>query len=222
MTLSVIGAGIGRTGTTSLKLALEHLGMGPCYHMQEVLRNPSSAEHWVRAAQGEPMDWDDVFQGYNSTTDWPACDYWKELADHWPESKIILTVRDPEAWFASTQKTIFGPIATPPPGDQSPIARLMRAVTSRSFGGIMNDHDKAIAAFERHNASVRDEAPPDRFLVFEVGHGWEPLCRFLDVAMPSIPFPTANTSDDFQVKAESDDGGGDGSNGCAIAQPRTS
>ena len=201
MTLSVIGAGIGRTGTTSLKLALEQLGLGPCYHMQEVFKNPAAIASWVRASEGAPMDWDEVFRGYGSTTDWPACDYWQGLADHWPKARIILTVRDAEAWFASTQKTIFGPLVTPAATDMSPVALLMRAVTSRAFKGILNDHDRCIEAYERHNASVIASAPPERLLVFDAAQGWPPLCRFLGVPVPATPFPMINTADDFQNRA---------------------
>ena len=202
MGLAVIGAGVGRTGTTSLKLALEELGLGPCYHMQEVFKNPAAAEDWVRAADGGPMDWDQVFKGYNSTTDWPACDYWQDLADHAPGAKIILTVRDAEEWFASTQKTIFGPIVSPKPGDRSPFSVLMRAIGTRFCDGAINDHDSCIAAFERHNASVRALAAPERLLVFDPAEGWEPLCRFLDVPIPATPFPMKNTTADFQHHAK--------------------
>ena len=196
MSLAVIGAGVGRTGTTSLKLALEELGLGPCYHMQEVFKNPHAAEDWVRAAEGAPMDWDEVFEG------WPACDYWQALAAYAPHAKIILTVRDAEEWFASTQKTIFGPIVSPKPGDRSPFSALMRAIGSRFCDGAINDHDRCIAAYERHNASVRALAEPERLLVFDPVQGWEPLCRFLGVPTPATPFPVKNTTADFQQHAK--------------------
>ena len=202
MSLAVIGAGVGRTGTTSLKLALEELGLGPCYHMQEVFKNPPAAEDWVRAAEGATMHWDAVFKGYASTTDWPACDYWQALAAHAPRAKIILTVRDAEEWFASTQKTIFGPIVSPKPEDQSPLSVLMRAIGSRFCDGAINDHDRCIAAYERHNASVRALAAPERLLVFDPVQGWEPLCRFLGVPLPAPPFPIKTTTKDFQQHAK--------------------
>ena len=197
MGLAVIGAGVGRTGTTSLKLALEELGLGPCYHMQEVFKNPPAAEDWVRVAEGAPMDWDSVFKGYASTTDWPACDYWQALAAHAPQAKIILTVRDAEEWFASTQRTIFGPIVSPKPDDRSPFSVLMRVIGSRFCDGAINDRDRCIAAYERHNASVRALAAPERLLVFDPARGWEPLCRFLGMPIPATPFPLKNTTADF-------------------------
>ena len=202
MSLAVIGAGVGRTGTTSLKLALEQLGLGPCYHMQEVFKSPSAAADWAAASQGAPMDWDKVFEGYASTTDWPGCDYWQDLAAHAPQAKIILTIRDSEDWFASTQKTIFGPIVSPSPSDRSPLARLMRGIGERFCDGAINDHDRCVAAYERHNASVRALAAPNRLLVFDAAEGWDPLCRFLGVSTPSTPFPITNTTSDFQQHAK--------------------
>ena len=105
MTLKVIGAGLGRTGTMSLKLALERLGLGPCYHMAELIMNPERTPLWIAAADGKP-DWEAVFAGYSSTTDYPACLYWRELAAAYPNAKVILTKRDREKWFESTQATI--------------------------------------------------------------------------------------------------------------------
>ena len=107
MPLHVIGAGLGRTGTLSLKLALEQLGLGPCYHMMEVRAAPERLEHWNRIAAGEQVDWDEVFAGFQSTVDWPACNYWRELMARYPDAKVILSLRDPDGWFRSTQATIF-------------------------------------------------------------------------------------------------------------------
>src|ERR1700752_4054595 len=105
MTLSVIGAGFGRTGTMSLKLALEQLGLGPCYHMIEVFKNPKAPGYWEAAAHGQPVEWEEVFDGYGSTVDWPSATFYRELAEAYPAAKVVLTLRDPKAWFASTQAT---------------------------------------------------------------------------------------------------------------------
>src|ERR1700712_5108190 len=99
MALKVIGSGFGRTGTLSLKLALEQLGLGPCYHMVEVVKAPAAAADWEAAADGQPVDWDRVFQGYRATVDWPAATFWRELAHAYPEAKVILSLRDPESWY---------------------------------------------------------------------------------------------------------------------------
>jgi hypothetical protein len=200
MSLAIIGAGFGRTGTLSLKLALEHLGLGPCYHMTEVLQHPRFVEHWVRATEGARVDWDVVFQGYAAAVDWPACDYWRELAAYYPEARVILTVRDPEAWFVSTQSTIFG-AANSALIDDSGIGQIVRAIAARHFGGVLNDRTRLIDAYKRHNANVRDAIAPSRLLVFQASDGWDPLCRFLDRPVPKTPFPSVNTTDDFRVRA---------------------
>jgi hypothetical protein len=197
MSLKVIGAGIGRTGTMSLKLALDELGFGSCYHMMEVIANPPYAEYWARAAAGETMDWDKVFAGYNSAVDWPACDYWRELADYYPDSKIILTIRDPAAWFKSTQATIFSSLNAFI-GQDNAIGKTMRAFGDRHFGGAINDRQTCIAAFNRHAETVKNSGLGKRLLVYEVSEGWEPLCRFLGVTVPAAPFPARNSTEEFQ------------------------
>ena len=107
MGLKVIGAGFGRTGTKSLQLALEELGFGKCYHMEELFRNPEGVVHWESAYQEKETDWNALFQNYDSAVDFPTSMYYKELADHYPDSKVILTVRDPEKWYKSAYDTIF-------------------------------------------------------------------------------------------------------------------
>ena len=198
MTLKVIGAGFGRTGTMSLKLALEQIGFGPCYHMVDVMRNPGKPEQWAAAANGEKMHWDAVFDGYQSTVDWPSTDYWRELADYAPDAKIILTLRDAEAWFRSTQQTIFGEINSPMAVADNAAGTMIRAIFSKNFSNKPRDHDTCVAAYEAHNAGVIRDVPPERLLVFNVAEGWEPLCRFLGVPVPETPFPRVNSTDEFR------------------------
>jgi hypothetical protein len=194
VTLKVIGAGFGRTGTMSLKLALEQLGFGPCYHMVEVFRNAEAPGWWIDAADGLG-DWDKIFRSYNACVDWPAATFYASLARRYPEAKVILTERDPEAWFASTQATIF-PRATPPDTD-IPFDRMFRKVIGQLFDNRMRDHDHVIDVFNRHNAQVRRTIAPDRLLVYELTQGWEPLCRFLDVPIPPTPMPKTNAREEF-------------------------
>jgi hypothetical protein len=192
MPLRVIGAGLGRTGTLSLKLALEQLGLGPCYHMLEVRSAPERLEHWNRISAGDQVDWEEVFAGFQSTVDWPACNYWRELMARYPDAKVILSLRDPESWFRSTQATIFSDVVqtNAPPA----IVKILTDVT----GPDLHDRAKCIAAFERHNAAVRDGVPADKLLVFDAKQGWGPLCTFLGVPVPDAPFPSVNTTDDFR------------------------
>lgn len=200
MTLKVIGAGLGRTGTLSLKLALEQLGFGPCYHMLEVLQDPEAPDRWSEAADGRP-DWETIFRGYNATVDWPGASFWAELAQAYPAAKVILTVRDPDAWFRSTQATIF---AAPPPDGEAAFGRMFHKVIGRLFeDGLddgLHDRDHAIAVYERHNAQVRARVPADRLLVYEVAQGWEPLCAFLGVPVPPTPMPQVNSTEEFQAR----------------------
>jgi hypothetical protein len=192
MPLHVIGAGLGRTGTLSLKLALEQLGLGPCYHMLEVRSAPERLEHWNRIAAGEQVDWEEVFAGFRSTVDWPACNYWRELMARYPDAKVILSLRDPESWFRSTQATIFSDEVQG--GAPPAIVKILTDVVGKD----LHDRAKCIAAFERHNAAVRDGVPAGKLLVFDAKQGWGPLCAFLGVPVPDAPFPSVNTTDDFR------------------------
>lgn len=193
MPLEVIGAGLGRTGTLSLKLALEQLGFGPCYHMLEVHAVPERFEHWNRIAAGEEIDWEEVFAGFRSTVDWPACNYYRALLARYPRAKVILSLRDPESWFRSTQATIFSDAVqsrTPPS-----VVKILTDV----MGPDLRDRARCIAAFERHNAEVKASVSADRLLVFEAAQGWEPLCAFLGVPVPDAPFPSVNSTEQFRT-----------------------
>ncbi|HEY7990726.1 MAG TPA: sulfotransferase [Stellaceae bacterium] len=195
MSLQVIGAGLGRTGTSSLKLALELMGFGPCYHMTELIGHPDHFPLWLDAVDGHP-DWEKIFAGYGATADYPGCAFWRQLAAKYPAAKILLTLRDPEEWFASTQATVFSPNRPSPPPN-SPFASAFRVI-----GTIHRDlHDKAsmLADFKRHNDAVIAEAPKDRLLVYEVSQGWAPLCDFLGVPVPDSPFPHTNTRQEMQA-----------------------
>ena len=194
MSLQVIGSGFGRTGTMSLKLALEQLGFGPCYHMVEVFKNPQAAGWWADAADGQP-DWAKIFAGYNSTVDWPNATFYAELAQAYPDAKVVHTERDPEAWFRSTQATIFRDDTAG--ADSGPFAGMFAKVIRRLFDDNMHDHDHVIDVYQRHNAQVRATIPAERLLVYEVAQGWEPLCAFLGVPVPDSPMPKVNSTEEF-------------------------
>jgi hypothetical protein len=195
MALSVIGAGFGRTGTLSLKMALDQLGVGPCYHMSEVFKNPAAPQQWLDAAEGRPVDWDVVFKGYRSTVDWPSATFYRQLADVYPDAKVILTLRDPNAWFESTQATIFARDFSEQPNKVW--ADMANKVVGDLFDRRMHDREHLISVYERHNAEVRRVIPASRLLVYEVARGWEPLCAFLGVPAPAGPMPRVNSREDF-------------------------
>jgi hypothetical protein len=203
MPLKVIGAGYPRTGTLSLKFALETLGFGPCHHMAELIMHPEQVPLWLRMTDGESLDWDEIYAGYSSTTDAPGCFFWRELAERYPDAKVILSIRSAESWWTSANATVMA--APPPP----PVAPLIARLTSKRSGKgevIPNpldpDREAAIAAFDRHNEEVRRTIAPERLLVFEARQGWDPLCAFLGVAAPDRPYPRVNTSEEFHGATE--------------------
>jgi hypothetical protein len=197
MALTVIGAGFGRTGTMSMKTALERLGVGPCYHMVECLpRGPEHWQHWVNAKSGQP-DWDTIFDGFNATVDFPACSSYRALADHYPNAKVVLTVRDPERWFESTQETIFAPhwieyLRTVEMG------KFIQLTINDYLQDRMHDKEHLMQRFQEHIEEVKRTIPSSRLLVFEVKEGWEPLCEFLDLPVPDFEFPFVNDTEATQ------------------------
>jgi hypothetical protein len=202
--MRVIGVGFGRTGTASLRSALDLLGFGPCYHMADVLGRPERVRAWHAAAQGPVADWSELFDGYAATTDWPGSAFWRELVAAYPAAKAILTVRDPQRWYDSMERTVLetwrrrraAPDAVPPAMRE--FGPMIEAVINqRVFAGRAEDREYAVRAFERHVEDVRATVPADRLLVFEVAQGWAPLCEFLDVPVPDAPFPRENDSAAF-------------------------
>ena len=201
MPLEVIGAGMGRTGTTSLKLALEQLGFGPCHHMIELIADPSSWAFWTRAYAGEPVDWDEGFKGYRSCTDDPSAMFYDRIADYYPRAKVILTERDPERWWQSVKSTALSDeqaaLLENGPAAMQPLADMVTAMGWDPRLPGKRDRAKVIAWFERHNAEVRQKIEPGRLLIYQVSDGWGPLCRFLGVPIPETPFPHVNKTDDY-------------------------
>ncbi|MBP1887414.1 sulfotransferase family protein [Sinorhizobium mexicanum] len=195
MALDIIGAGFGRTGTHSLKLALEQIGFGPCHHMSEVGRSPEQKALWRAAGKGQLPDWDEAYAGYRSAVDWPTAHFWRELSAYYPDAKVILTVRDPEAWHRSVMHTI-GPMSDPATND--PASFGVAVVGQTVFDGRIGDRDHAISVYQAHNAEVRKALPAGRLLTYEISGGWEPLCSFLGVPVPSQPFPHSNSTAEFR------------------------
>lgn len=201
MTLRIIGAGFGRTGTTSLQAALETLGFDKCYHMREVMKNPKHAYFWRDAVLGNNVDWLTFFEGYQATVDWPGCDYYQELMEIYPDAKVLLSVRDPERWYESTLTTIYVipksllmkilSIVLPHVRTVYPIVN--ENIWHRIFHDRFEEKEYAIDIFNRHNEAVKQYVPVDRLLVYDVKEGWEPLCTFLGVPVPTDkPFPHLN------------------------------
>lgn len=207
MTIKIIGAGFGRTGTSSLQVALEELGVGRCYHMREVFTHPEHAPTWSAAMQGHAVDWDRLLAGYQATVDWPGCTFYRQLMRRYPEANVLLTVRDPEQWYTSCRNTIYAIRANRMLRLLLRLNPRLRRVTEMGnriiWDGTFHDRflDKpyAIAVYTQHIAEVQRVVPAERLLVYEVTEGWEPLCRFLEVPVPADkPFPRLNDTAQFQ------------------------
>ncbi|HEV3132066.1 MAG TPA: sulfotransferase [Acidimicrobiales bacterium] len=195
MPVRMIGAGLGRTGTMSLKVALEVLLAGPCYHMLAVRERPEDPDVWGDAYEGRLPDWHKFFDGFQAAVDWPAAPFWKELSEAFPDAPILLSVRDPDAWWKSASNTIFIAVETyfKPDAPNDGWTRMGRGMMER-FTPSWRDESAAKAAYLAHNDHVRTTAPRHRLVEWHPGDGWEPICSSLGMEVPDHPFPHVNTT----------------------------
>lgn len=205
MPLEVIGAGFGRTGTNSLKVALETLGYQKCHHMKEVIPSRKQSQLWARVADGEKVSWDEVFEGFAAAVDWPSAAYYQALAEYYPEAKVVLSVRDPEKWYVSARETIY-PLSHSFPRWimflSKPSRRLRDAINGIVWDGVFDgrfeEKEHAIRIFNEHIDEVKRVIPGDRLLIHEAKDGWDPLCAFLGKPVPSTPYPRVNEAKDLK------------------------
>jgi hypothetical protein len=204
MTLRVVGAGLGRTGTASLKQALEVLLDGPCYHMFEVSEHRDHDALWRSAVRGEAVDMEGIMSGYVASVDWPASAFWREFAAANPEALILLSTRDSaEQWWASMERTIVPTVKAAVPADEPDLAdhrAMVGELLGRRFTPAWDTAEAAKAAYERHNEDVRRAADPRRLVEWRPGDGWEPICAALGAAVPPQPFPHENSTSDFRSR----------------------
>jgi len=200
MALRVVGAGLGRTGTTSLKLALERLLGEPCYHMDEADRRGDRLI-WKRAFEGEGPEWGQFFDGFAATVDWPAAGLWQQIHDAFPDALVLLSVREPDVWWASASRTIFPAIASgiPRPGNGRTTSDGMAEAMMARFTPDFCDEAAAKDAYLKHNDDVRDSVGPSRLVEWRPGDGWAPLANALGLPVPDDPFPHVNTTDEFRA-----------------------
>jgi hypothetical protein len=196
--LKVVGAGVGRTGTHSLKIALETLLGGTCHHMVEVFGHPDEVPVWTDAIDGRPVDWGKLMEGYTAQVDWPGASFWPELSAANPDALVILSVRDPDSWFTSCSNTIFAGIDKMVEEGNEWMAAMVRLMGTR-FDGHIDDRAAMTDALERHNEKVRTTIAPERLLEWTVADGWEPICDRLGVAVPDEAFPVTNTTAEFRA-----------------------
>lgn len=198
MTLKIVGAGLGRTGTFSLKLALERLLGAPCYHMAEVFSHPEHIPLWHQAFKGKMPDWQEMFKEFKAVVDQPAACFWKELSSAFPETLVLLSVRDIESWWRSADKTIFNDVrneAPPGPPFVADWHAMLIEMTQSFFPNWVDDKTSTMEVFEKHNLRVRETIPSHRLLVWQAKEGWDPICKALDLPVPDEPFPHTNTSE---------------------------
>jgi hypothetical protein len=202
MTLRVVGAGLGRTGTHSLQLALQQLLDAPCYHMMEVFSHPEHIEVWHRAVKGELPDWNAFLADYRATVDWPAASFWRELSAANPDAIVLLSTRaSADAWWKSANETIFeiSRREAPPDGVVRGQLAMAKDLFVTRFCADWIDEAAAKDAYEAHNAAVRAGVPADRLVDWRPGDGWAPICEALDLTVPDEPFPHVNTTDEFRA-----------------------
>ena len=199
MTLKVIGSGLGRTGTLSLKTALEQLGFNPCHHMKEVGTDPKQIDWFLRASKGEKINWKQVFDQFEAAVDWPAAAYYKVLSEEFPDAKVIMGVRDPEAWYQSVSETIYTVAPNVPgwlkfifPPAKKWVQMVEQTIWTNELEGRFEDREFAIEFFNRRITEVKQTISPDRLLIHQPQDGWEPLCDFLNVPVPQTPYPWVN------------------------------
>lgn len=212
MSLKVIGTGLGRTGTFSLKLALEHLGFGKCFHMLELFHEPSQINYFKKAEKNEDVNWNGLFMDYGSVVDYPAARYYKQISAKFPDAKIIHTHRDPEEWYASAMETIFWVNRMPlsmiiefglyfpfrsETRKRLPLLMYNRKLMHLEFGKNLHDKKEVLSRYERHTENVLNHFSSDRILLFNSKQGWEPICKFLGTSIPEKKFPHSNKREEF-------------------------
>jgi len=212
--VKVIGVGFGRTGTMSLKAALERLGAGPCFHMIDLImgeRRERDLPYWVQIGDGEPVDWHEVFDGWESTVDWPAAAKWREICAAFPDVPVLLNVRDFDGWYASVENTILAVKLAAQAGEMAPDANrpqphpalwgvIERLIWQGDFQGRFQDRDWVRETYDARIAEIKAYVPAERLVVWELGvDGWEPLAAALGVAAPTTPFPHLHDTNDFRA-----------------------
>lgn len=199
MTIQIVGAGVGRTGTHSLKVALEQVLGGTCHHMMEVFPRPDQIAAFTAAIDGEPTDWHAVLAEFSAIVDFPGSFFWRELADTYPDAPVLLSTRPAKEWYRSASNTIFlaGGQDGLPPEMQGWMDAMTRGFATR-FSDQLTNEAAMIDAYERHNAAVRAEIAPDRLIDWTPNDGWAPICNHLGLAIPEAPFPLTNTMNEFR------------------------
>ncbi len=212
--MKMIGVGFGRTGTMSLKAALEELGAGPCFHMIDLITGENKArdlDQWVKVANDEPVDWTEVFDGWEATVDWPAATKWREIAAAFPDVPVLLNVRDFDGFYKSCANTIMAVKEAAAAGEleqdasrEPPAPELWgvidKLIWEGDFQGRFKDKEWAREMYWDRVETIKREIPADRLVYWELGDGWEPLADALGVEAPDKPFPHLHDTNEFRAE----------------------
>lgn len=202
MAIQLIGAGLGRTGTLSLKLALEQLLGGTCHHMMEAFAHPDELPVWHAAIRGEPVDFVALLSGYTAIVDYPGAAVWRELVEAFPDAPVLLSTRSSAAeWWDSASATILDTSREPTDDQGRRFREMIDDLFARKLTSDLTDRDAVMAAYEAHNAAVRSTVPAHRLFEYQPGDDWGPLCAALDLPIPDEPFPHTNTRQQFRERA---------------------
>ncbi|MEZ5498632.1 MAG: sulfotransferase [Steroidobacteraceae bacterium] len=196
MPIQLIGAGVGRTGTTSLHLALQELLGGKCYHMLELRDRAEHIAIWARAARGDAVDWQSLLEGYQACVDWPAAAFWREISDAFPDAPVLLSHRPATEWYRSASATIFPTVLR----KSGRWREMIDSLFEHRFTSALTDEAACITAYQRHNAQVRAVVPTHRLVEWQPGDGWAPICGALGLPVPAKPFPHENTTAHFRSR----------------------
>jgi len=213
MAIKIIGAGFPRTGTMTLKTALEILGFNKTYHYKDLIADSKKLRFWLELENTGQTDFDALFKGFEATVDFPGYPYYKILLKKYPDAKVILTKRDFEKWYESTYKTIWKS-ARKPIIDRLKLfirklfnknlraifkcIKFMRRVYLKDqFNNNFSSKAHAKNIFFKHIEEVITYVPKKQLLVYDVSEGWEPLCHFLEIPIPNQAFPHLNKKEHF-------------------------
>lgn len=205
--MQLVGAAFPRTGTMSTRAALEILGLGKSYHMQEVFLNPEHMAIWEQAADGRMLDWKTFLGDYAATLDGPACFYWREILDYFPDARVLLVRRDPTDWYRSMKDTIFPTLVSGPLAREPAIRMIRHLLLDKVLHSKFEDEAYTVQKYLDYCKEVDSSAPPEKLLVYDVAECWGPLCAFLGLPEPNVPFPAKNTSAEFRKRAGLERGG---------------
>lgn len=214
MSIKIIGAGFPRTGTNSLKRSLEMLGYEKTYHFKDLMNVPTNLPYWQELQATGNMKWDEIYDGYQASVDFPCYPWYKEHMARYPDAKVIMTVRSFESWYESMRKTIYVSGPQTPIAKISLLSKMLFSARLRNlfkcikfvknflfniqFEGKFDDKEFVRSVWEKHIAEVKAHVPSDKLLVFEVKDGWKPLCEFLGVPEPPEPLPHLNKKENFK------------------------